>query len=200
MGHGGGSVILSRFKDIYEKNKDNGSLTNEEVLENVNKNIHKEHSSKKISKSEQPGVTVKGVSDVLVRFAKCCTPVPGDPIIGYITKGRGVSVHRTDCTNVNNLIKEDSSRIIEVKWGKSKNESYMAEVEIKAEDRQALLADVVEVISYMEIAIESVNAKTSKGSAYLNLKLKIQDVEHLALLMKKLRRLPGIIDIYRTNS
>ncbi|KHD38414.1 (p)ppGpp synthetase [Clostridium acetobutylicum] len=200
IGAVGASVILSRFKDIYEKNKDNGSLTNEEVLENVNKNIHKEHSSKKISKSEQPGVTVKGVSDVLVRFAKCCTPVPGDPIIGYITKGRGVSVHRTDCTNVNNLIKEDSSRIIEVKWGKSKNESYMAEVEIKAEDRQALLADVVEVISYMEIAIESVNAKTSKGSAYLNLKLKIQDVEHLALLMKKLRRLPGIIDIYRTNS
>ncbi|URZ00222.1 RelA/SpoT family protein [Clostridium felsineum] len=200
IGAVGASVILARFKDIYEKTKEH-EHTNEEILENVKKNIHKENVAKKSYKNDQPGVTVKGVSDVLVRFAKCCTPVPGDPIIGYITKGRGVSVHRTDCTNVNNLIKEDGSRIIEVKWGKSKNESYIAEVEIKAEDRQALLADVVEVISYLEVGIESVNAKTSKGSmAYLNLKLKIQDIDHLAVLMQKLKRLPGIIDIYRTNS
>lgn len=201
IGAVGASLILARFKDIFEKSKGHKTATNEEVLESVNKNTNRANTAKKIYKDEQPGVTVKGASDILVRFAKCCTPVPGDPIIGYITKGRGVSIHRTDCTNVNNLIKEDSSRIIEVKWGKSKNESYIAEVEIKAEDRQALLADVVEVISYLGISIESINAKTSKDSlAYLNLKLKIQDVDHLGILMKKLKRLPGIIDIYRTNS
>lgn len=196
------SMIVDRFKDLYDKSKSHEvPPTNEETLKDVKEQIDKEIRNKKEKLSQQLGITVKGVSDVFVRFAKCCTPVPGDPIIGYITKGRGVSVHRTDCSNINNLIKEDSSRIIEVKWGQSKNENYMAELEIKGEDRQGFLADIVEVISSMNISMESINAKTSqKNYAFVNVKMKIQDVDHLAVLMKKIKKLKGVTDVYRTNS
>lgn len=197
------SMIVDRFKDIYDKaKKDANKVSNEEVLKDIKDQISKDNKNKRENlASERLGITVKGVPDVLVRFAKCCNPVPGDAIIGYITKGRGVSVHRTDCSNMNNLIKEDSSRIIEVNWGKAKNESYIAELEIRGDDRQRLLADVVEVITAMNISMESINAKTSKNNcAFVNVKMRIQDVEHLAILMKKIRKLKGITDVYRTNS
>jgi len=197
------SMIVDRFKDIYDKaKKDSNKVSNEEILKDIKDQINKENRNKNENgASGKLGITVKGVSDVLVRFAKCCNPVPGDAIIGYITKGRGVSVHRTDCSNMNNLIKEDSSRIIEVNWGKAKNESYIAELEIRGDDRQGLLADVVEVITAMNISMDSINAKTSKNNcAFVNVKMKIQDVEHLAILMKKIKKLKGITDVYRTNS
>ncbi|KOF55926.1 (p)ppGpp synthetase [Clostridium sp. DMHC 10] len=197
------AMIIDRFKEIYDKSrKDPNKASNEEILKDVKEQINKDNRNRKeVGASQKLGITVKGVSDVLVRFAKCCNPVPGDAIIGYITKGRGVSVHRTDCSNMNNLIKEDSSRIIEVNWGKAKNESYIAELEIRGDDRQGLLADVVEVITAMNISMDSINAKTSKNnSAFVNVKMKIQDVEHLAILMKKIKKLNGITDVYRTNS
>lgn len=197
------SMIVDRFKDIYDKSKkDVTKVSNEEALKDIRDQINKDNKNKNENGASQKlGITVKGVSDVLVRFAKCCNPVPGDAIIGYITKGRGVSVHRTDCSNMNNLIKEDSSRIIEVNWGKAKNESYIAELEIRGDDRQGLLADVVEVITAMNISMDSINAKTSKNNcAFVNVKMKIQDVEHLAILMKKIKKLKGITDVYRTNS
>ncbi|WP_234119416.1 RelA/SpoT family protein [Clostridium hydrogenum] len=196
------SMIVDRFKEIYDKSKHQEiPVSNEETLKDIREQISKESKNKKDSGNQNLGITVKGVPDVLVRFAKCCTPVPGDPIIGYITKGRGVSVHRMDCANINNLIKEDSSRIIEVKWGKAKNESYIAELEIKGEDRQGLLADIVEVISGMDIYMQSINAKTAKKNyAFVNVKMKIQDIDHLSVLMKKLKRLAGVTDVYRTNS
>lgn len=196
------SMIVDRFKEIYDKSKHQEvPVSNEETLKDIREQISKESKNKKDNGNQNLGITVKGVPDVLVRFAKCCTPVPGDPIIGYITKGRGVSVHRMDCANINNLIKEDSSRIIEVKWGKAKNESYIAELEIKGEDRQGLLADIVEVISGMDIYMQSINAKTAKKNyAFVNVKMKIQDIDHLSVLMKKLKRLAGVTDVYRTNS
>lgn len=197
------AMIIDRFKDIYDKSKkDANKVSNEEALRDIKDQINRENKNKKENGvSPKLGITVKGVSDVLVRFAKCCNPVPGDAIIGYITKGRGVSVHRTDCSNMNNLIKEDSSRIIEVNWGTAKNESYIAELEIRGEDRQGLLADIVEVITDMSISMDSINAKTSKNNAaFVNVKMRIQDVEHLAVLMKKIKKLNGITDVYRTNS
>ena len=110
------------------------------------------------------GVTVKGVSNVMVRFARCCSPVPGDNILGYITKGRGVSVHRADCANLRNLIKTDSDKVIEVSWGGTKGTSYIAEIRIKAGDRMGILSDVIQIINDSKLEVNALNANAGKGN------------------------------------
>ena len=137
----------------------------------------------------------------MVRFAKCCSPVPGDEILGYITKGRGVSVHRKDCSNLKTLIETDGDKVVEVNWGKSQNTAYFAEIQVKAEDRASLLADTMSVISDLKLQLSAVNANLAKeGFAFINIKLKITSVKDLNELMKKIKRLKGVIDVYRVNS
>ncbi len=154
-------------------------------------------------KSNSPGVKVKGIDNVLVRFAKCCNPVPGDSIIGYITKGRGVSVHRKDCENVNALILNDGNRIVEVKWEEenSRKSEYITEIEVRAENRNGLLAELMEAIIDTKIALYAVNAKTAKSNvAIITIKLRIADIERLKEVMRKMRKLTGVIAVYRTRN
>ena len=147
------------------------------------------------------GITVKGVDNIMIRFAKCCNPVPGDDIMGYITKGRGVSVHRADCGNLKSLIMEDGAKVVDVSWGSSNGRAYIAEIQVKAEDRSGLLTDIMGIISELNLQLNALNAKSAKGSmAYVNIKVKIDTVELLKDLMKKIRHLKGIIDVYRVNN
>ena len=141
------------------------------------------------------------MDNLMVRFAKCCNPVPGDDILGYITKGRGVSVHRSDCSNLKTLVETDGEKTIEVSWGNSQGVGYVAEIEVKAEDRMGILTDIMTIINEAKIALNGLNAKSTKGNlAFISIKVKIDSIEQLKDLMKKIRKLKGIMDVYRLRS
>lgn len=201
IGIGGFSVstLISRLKE------DNGLINKDKEKENkeiLNKAIE-EQIAKAARKSEPNGygITVKGESNLMIRFAKCCSPVPGDDILGYITKGRGVSVHRKDCSNLQNLIDTDSERVVEVNWGLEQGTAYFAEIQVKADDREGLLSDIMSVITELKLQLSAVNANLAKeGSALINVKLKITSVDNLKDLMKRLKRLKGVSEVYRVNS
>ena len=145
------------------------------------------------------GVVVRGVDNIKVRFAKCCNPVPGDDIIGYITRGRGVSVHRSDCINV---IGEDveEHRLIEVEWVEADKASYFAEIRIVADDRHSLLADISLAIANMKLNVTAINARTTKNKeAIINLILEIGDISQLNRVMKQFRRLRSVSKVSRVN-
>lgn len=193
------SSYISRLKDDNGIDKVSKEKENREIL---SKAI--EEQIAKTARQAEPnsyGITVKGESNLMVRFAKCCSPVPGDEILGYITKGRGVSVHRKDCSNLKSLIETDGEKVVEVNWGKSQNTAYFAEIQVKAEDRENLLADTMSVISDLKLQLSAVNANLAKeGFAFINIKVKITSVGNLNELMKRIKRLKGIIDVYRVNS
>lgn len=195
-----GAISASSF--IWKLKDENQSKDEKVIEENTNKIIEDNISKAQRNKIDQTvGITVKGVDNLMIRFAKCCNPVPGDDIMGYITKGRGISVHRADCSNLKNLIMEDGDKVVDVSWGTSNGRAYIAEIQVKAEDRSGLLTDIMGIISELNLQLNALNAKSAKGSmAYVNIKVKIDTVELLKDLMKKIRHLKGIIDVYRVNN
>ena len=145
------------------------------------------------------GVEVKGVDNLLVRFAKCCNPVPGDGIVGYITRGRGISVHRLDCPNVASLGSE-SGRQIEVTWNVSKGDSYQVEIEVEGIDRPNFLTNIMHALSERKTNVDAVTARTIKDeSVIVQLVLEIHDVEHLNNVMRSLRQISGVLRVHRAN-
>ena len=195
-----GAISASSF--IWKLKDENQSKDEKVIEENTNKIIEDNISKAQRNKIDQTvGITVKGVDNLMIRFAKCCNPVPGDDIMGYITKGRGISVHRADCGNLKNLIMEDGDKVVDVSWGTSNGRAYIAEIQVKSEDRSGLLTDIMGIISELNLQLNALNAKSAKGSmAYVNIKVKIDTVELLKDLMKKIRHLKGIIDVYRVNN
>ena len=193
-----GAIVASSF--IAKLKEEN--LSKEEKDKNLNKAIEENISkNEKKKKDTSYGVTVKGENNLMVRFAKCCNPVPGDDILGYITKGRGVSIHRKDCGNLNNLIKEDPQKVVDVSWGTSNGVAYMAEIQVKTEDKSGILSDVMNILMDSKLPLNALNAKSAKGNlAYINIKIKIDTVEQLKELMKKIKRVPGVLDVYRMNN
>ena len=193
-----GAIVASSF--IAKLKEEN--LSKEEKDKNLNKAIEENTSkNEKKKKDTSYGVTVKGENNLMVRFAKCCNPVPGDDILGYITKGRGVSIHRKDCGNLNSLIKEDPQKVVDVSWGTSKGVAYMAEIQVKTEDKSGILSDVMNILMDSKLPLNALNAKSAKGNlAYINIKIKIDTVEQLKELMKKIKRVPGVLDVYRMNN
>ena len=193
------SSYISRLKedngiDKAAKEKENREILSKSIEEQIAKTARQ-------AEPNSYGITVKGESNLMVRFAKCCSPVPGDEILGYITKGRGVSVHRKDCPNLKTLIETDGEKVVEVNWGKSQNAAYFAEIQVKADNRENLLADTMSVISDLKLQLSAVNANLAKdGYAFINIKVKITSVDNLNELMKKIKRLKGVIDVYRVNS
>lgn len=144
------------------------------------------------------GVKVKGVDNLLIRLSHCCNPVPGDPIIGYITRGRGVSVHRVNCPNVAFL--SDPERLIEVGWDQDQAASFAADVELAAMDRPALLSDVMNVLSDMRTRISAVNARTTKDMiTIINLRLEIKDLEDLKAIIKRLSSIRDVFSVERVT-
>lgn len=145
------------------------------------------------------GIIVKGIDNCLIRFAGCCAPVPGDKIVGYITRGRGVSIHRADCTNVTFLQQGESDRIIEAEWAAAQeNVKYYAELAIKAEDRQVLLADIINTAAAYKISIHNINARTSKELALINIVVEITSSDQLESFIKKVMGVKGVIEVVRS--
>lgn len=146
------------------------------------------------------GVIVKGEDNVMVRFSKCCSPVPGDEIVGYVTKGRGVSIHRKDCPNIKDYV-YDKNRIVEVEWDQGKNMAYQADIQIMANDRYGLLTDVTSILADIKISVRAVNARTTKDNvAIINLTLEITSRDQLEKIMNKLKALDGVTDVYRISA
>ena len=195
-----GAISASSF--IWKLKDENKSKDEKVIEENTNKIIEENiFKSKRKTLDNTVGITVKGVDNIMIRFAKCCNPVPGDDIMGYITKGRGVSVHRADCGNLKSLIMEDGAKVVDVSWGSSNGRAYIAEIQVKAEDIGELLTDIMGVISELNLQLNAVNAKSAKGRiAYVNIKVKIDSVDILKNLMRKIRHLKGVIDVYRVNN
>ena len=195
-----GAISASSF--IWKLKDENKSKDEKVIEENTNKIIEENiFKAKRKTVDNTVGITVKGVDNIMIRFAKCCNPVPGDDIMGYITKGRGVSVHRADCGNLKSLIMEDGAKVVDVSWGSSNGRAYIAEIQVKAEDIGELLTDIMGVISELNLQLNAVNAKSAKGRiAYVNIKVKIDSVDILKNLMRKIRHLKGVIDVYRVNN
>ncbi len=150
--------------------------------------------------TQNKGVRVKGMDGLLVRIAKCCNPVPGDKIKGYITRGRGVSVHRFDCPNLKNLINTQQERIVDVDWYINQETSYDVELRIEAFNKRSLLNDMTTVISNEGINISSINARKNQGRvAVINLSLEISSLEHMQDIIIKLEKIEGILKVERAN-
>lgn len=184
--------VISKLRLLYNEHY---KITDEKAF--VESKIQQPTQSKK-SKPTQ-GISIKGVDNIKVRFSKCCNPVPGDEIVGYITRGRGVSVHRTDCPNI--AVSDDAERFIEVEWDFQKKASYPAEIQIKASDRAGLLAEITQRITDSDLGVISLNARTSKDRiVFINLTLEIKDIEELRDLMKKIKKIKNVMDVYRVTA
>ncbi|MFF8194377.1 RelA/SpoT family protein [Streptomyces bobili] len=150
--------------------------------------------------SNDPGVVVKGVDDVWVKLARCCTPVPGDPIMGFVTRGSGVSVHRTDCVNVDSLSREPE-RILEVEWAPTQSSVFLVAIQVEALDRSRLLSDVTRVLSDQHVNILSAAVQTSRDRvATSRFTFEMGDPKHLGHVLKAVRGVEGVYDVYRVTS
>lgn len=201
IGHGGlkeGQVVnklLEEYKKEYQKN-----ITDEQVLEAINDQENKPV----VHRKQRGGIIVKGIDDVAARCSKCCSPVPGDEIVGFVTRGRGVSIHRTDCINVMNLPEIDRVRLIDAEWSeseiKSKDQLYTAEIKIYANNRVGVLLDITKVLTENKIDVTSVNVRTSKqGTATISMAFDIRSKEQLVNIKSKLRNVESVIDVQRTT-
>ncbi len=183
--------IITRLLEEYKKEN------KEEEIENKIQELReaKPATRTKVSKS---GVVVKGIDNCLVKLSRCCNPLPGDEIIGYITKGRGVSVHRADCVNCKDLL-SDEQRIIEVSWYKENAASYMADLEIYANDRSGLLADITVAIGDLKAKMVSINARTVNNGrvAIINVGVEVEDIEKLNKVIKAVRKVDSVYDVHR---
>lgn len=150
---------------------------------------------------ESPGVIVKGMDNLLIRVSKCCNPVPGDEIVGFITKGRGISVHRKDCTNITSLPVDEKRRFIDVQWDTRKNTSYDADITVVADDRKGLFSDLSKACELMDVHIAGVNAKSSKDDTItIILTLSIADTAQMEKLLRTLKSIPGVSSVYRSKT
>lgn len=146
---------------------------------------------------------VKGIHDVAVRFSKCCSPIPGDEIVGFVTRGRGITIHRTDCVNVLNMSELDRSRLIEAEWQPDENknsEKYMAEIHVYANNRTGLLVDLSKIFTERKIDMRTINSRTSKQEkATITISFEIGSKEELASLVAKIRQVESVIDVKRNT-
>ena len=196
VGYGGisSSKIIARLREEYRK-----TLKPEELNELERDQQLKQDREKRKKNPPENGVIVKGIENCLVRLSRCCNPVPGDEIIGYITRGRGVSVHRKDCINVTGE-REEKERLIEVKWYTASNVAYKAEITVMANDRTQLLMEVTNAIGEAKIPLKAMNARTTRDSiAIIGLTLEIVDTEQLEKIIKKLRKVDGVFEVTRSK-
>lgn len=203
VGYGGIMVshIIPKLRDAYEKevkktNKDQVKIYETNSIEK-HKLSDKEYKSKRKHNNPQ-GIAVKGLDNILVRFAKCCNPLPGDSIVGYITKGRGVAIHRTDCPNAKTQDDFFKTRMVSVEWINCENSKFEAEIQIKALDRRGIINDITHMVVVDKFSLNGINARKDKeGVVNINLLVEVHDINSLDLLMKKIKSIPGVEDIYR---
>ena len=201
VGHGGlkEGQVLNKLLELYNKDH-KAELTDEKVLEAASEN-NKEKIRPHKGKS---GIIIKGMNDLNARYPKCCNPLPGDEIVAYVTRGRGVTIHRTDCVNVLNMSAEERQRLMEAEWesttGGGENEQYTAEITIYAYNRTGLIVDVSKIFTERKIDISSINTRTSKqGIATISLAFDVKSKEELQSLITKIRQIESVKDIERTT-
>ena len=201
VGHGGlkEGQVINKLQEEYSK-KNRKEMTDEKVLETI---ADVKFDRPAVMKSKG-GIVVQGIHDVAVHFSKCCSPVPGDEIVGFVTRGRGVSIHRTDCINVINLPYEDRERLIDAEWNipadKQNAGLYTAEIKIYANNRNGVLLDVSKIFTENKIDVISMTVRTSKqGTATISVGFEINGVEQLHFICGKLRGIESVIDIERTT-
>ena len=190
-------LLISYYED---KMKLEHQKTDEELLEEIK---FKEAKRQKIieRKKDNPGIIVKGYDNLMIKIAKCCTPVPGDEIVGFITKGRGISVHRTDCSNMVSLSPENKARFIDVEWENTENKAYATDINIIAQDRKGLLSDISKICDDLDVRLSGVNAKTNdEGVASMTVTLEIKSTNEMDKIFNRFRSIDGIIDCYRAKS
>ena len=199
IGHGGlkEGQVFNKLVEAYDKeNKKN--LTDEQVLEAASEQQEKLHITK-----NKGGIVVKGIHDVAVRFSKCCNPIPGDEIVGFVTRGRGITIHRTDCVNVLNMSETDRTRLIEAEWQQpdtKEKEKYTAEIQVYANNRTGLLVDLSKIFTERKIDLRSINSRTSKQEkATISMSFEIGSKEELRSLIEKIRQVESVIDVERTT-
>lgn len=202
VGHGGlkEGQIINRMQEQYD-NDHKKEVSDEEVLAEVKENA--QHSRMQPKKGTS-SIVVKGIHDVAVRFSKCCSPVPGDEIVGFVTRGRGVSIHRTDCINILHLSEIDRVRLIDAEWQQKAedngDEKYLAEISIYANNRNGLLADISRALTEKDIDILALNTRINKqGTATINVSFEIRSREELNRIIDKIRTIDSVIDIERTT-
>lgn len=201
VGHGGlkEGQVINKMLELYEKDHAK-HVSDDEILKDLD-----EQTRKSIKRKRSGGIVVRGVHDVSVRFSKCCAPLPGDEIVGFVTRGRGISIHRTDCVNVMGLTELERGRLIEAEWDRkvmkgSADETYLAEINIYANNRSGLLVDISKVFTEAGIDIRSINSKASKHDVMtVTLGFEIHNTAELEGTINKLRRVDSVIDIERAS-
>lgn len=198
IGHGGlkEGQVLNKLMEVWEK-EHKKELTDREVLEAAAE-----------SRGELPvsagrgGITVQGVHDMAVRFSKCCSPIPGDEIVGFVTRGRGITIHRTDCVNIMNLPESERARLIEAEWQPEPDggQRYTVEINVYANNRTGLLVDISRIFTERKIDLSAMNVRTSKqGTATIDMTFDVNSKEELNALVEKVRQVESVIDIERSR-
>ena len=203
VGYGGlkEGQVVNRLKDEYLKEK-RKTQTAEDVLKDFEKTIDQKPVKKHKSKS---GIMVEGIGDVAVRFSKCCSPVPGDEIVGFVTRGRGVTIHRTDCINVINLSNEERGRLINAEWDTQfakgdANTSYLAELRITCNDRVGLILEISRQLADDDISVKGFNVRTTKDLlAIMNVTIEIKTKEQLERVVTRLKNLKDVVEVERVS-
>lgn len=208
VGHGGlkEGQIINRLKEEMTKNiKKNISV--EEVLKKGGELVSQSQAERQgfsREKKSKSGIIVRGIGDIEVRFSRCCTPIPGDEIIGFVTRGRGVSIHRTDCVNIINLDEEERNRLLEAQWSsdavKEENAAFSAEVLIIGNNRDGMVLDISKAVVEEGISMTSINAKGEKSKARINITVQINNKTQLENFCKKLYTIAGVTDIERVTT
>ncbi len=202
VGHGGlkEGQVVNKMIDLFEKDNKK-KVTDEEVMLAASQNMQK----LPLVRREKGGIIVKGLQDLAVHFAKCCSPIPGDEIVGFVTRGRGVTIHRTDCVNIMNMSDEDRSRLIEAEWMITEDgvdgETYAAEISVYAQNRAGLLVDISRTFNDRKIDIGQMTVRTSKqGIATLDMSFSVHSKDELSAVIREIRKISGIMDVVRKTS
>ena len=194
VGFGANSPVKVIARVLQEYRKEHEEINIEETIKELSKGVRE-----KRVKPSNSGVVVKGIDNCLVKLSKCCNPLPGDEIVGYITKGRGVSVHRKDCVNVKDLLTEEN-RMIDVEWYKEAKETYQVEIEVLANDRSGLLVDTLSALKETKAKLMGVNTKTTKERiAIMDVSVEIENIEELDKLQKAIRKVDSVYEVRRKH-
>ncbi|MGL4362211.1 MAG: RelA/SpoT family protein [Cellulosilyticaceae bacterium] len=193
--------IIQRLLDESGKLK-KVPLTTEEILAVHTERANDEHKITPRKKSKS-GIVVRGAGDVAVRFSKCCRPLPGDDIIGYITRGRGVSIHRTDCINLVHMPESEKERLIDAQWFENTDakRTYITEIQITGGDRLGILMDISKTLTDMKVPVKSLNARTTKAQeSIFNIRIEITSTQQLEEIIRKIKQIRDILEIQRVSS
>jgi len=203
IGHGSlkEGAVANRMQELYDRDHKK-EITDEDILKNIAESNN--NANKPVAMKSKGGIVVKGIADLSVRFSKCCSPVPGDEIVGFVTRGRGVSIHRTDCVNIINLPEFERVRLIEAEWQEPENpsveEKYVADIVVYAHNRNGLIADISKCLTEKNISIMAMSTRMSKqGLATLQTTIEISGRDELNRIIDRLMKIESVVDVERTS-